>query len=371
MRRLSFWFSALLVSLAVVVGAAPAMAQIHPVQEYRVPSERPGLNRITTGPDGNLWFTEGAGRIGRMTPNGQFKEFATPSSLAGRDSNPIDITTGPDGKLWYTDFYGRIGRVNLKGDIKEFQIGSPQNQLFFFGITAGPDGALWFVVNCCGPNNGMIGRITTTGDVSFFPVAPGTGPAVGIISYHGQLWYTATSVPDPKDAYIQRMNTAGKVTGNFLIPTSYADPSRLAIGADGNLYFTEQGAVGANGHQEPTHPRPGKIGRIDPKGNITEFRIPEQAPPDFVANPAGIASGPDGNIWFTEYSYLADDTGEQHGGNKIGRLDIQTGRIDEFPLPTAFARADGITRGPNGFMYFVEDPNNYAYGQVGKIPVLP
>ncbi len=370
MRRWSFGISALLALLVILGGAAPATAQIHPVTEYRVPSERPGLNRITTGPDGNLWFTEGAGRIGRMSPNGHFTEFPTPSSLAGRDSNPLDITVGPDGRLWYTDFYGRIGRVNLRGEIKEFQIGSPQNQLFFFGITAGPDGALWFVVNCCGPDNGMIGRITTSGDVSFYPVAPGTGPAVGIIAYRGQLWYTATSLPERNQGYIQRMNTSGVVTGNFPIPTPYSDPSRLTIGGDGNLYFTEQGSIGANGHQEPTHPEPGKIGRINPRGQITEFTVPEQAPPDFVANPAGIATGPDGNIWFTEYSYLADDTGEQHGGNKIGRLNIATGQIDEYPLPTAFARADGIARGPNGYMYFVEDPNNYSYGQVAKIPAL-
>ncbi len=369
MRRSPFGLFVLMLTLVVFVDATPAMAAIHPVTEYRVPSVRPGLNRITTGPDGNLWFTEGAGRIGRMTPNGSFKEFRTPSSLAGRDSNPYDITTGPDGKLWYTDFYGRIGRVGTNGTIKEFQLGSPQNQLFFFGIITGPDGALWFTVNCCGPENGMIGRITTSGEVTYYPVKPGTGPAVGIISYQGQLWYTATSL-DKSKGFIQRMNTSGKVTGNFLIPTPYSDPSRLALGQDGNLYFTEQGAVGAGGRNEPTHPKAGKIGRIDPQGNITEFTIPEQNAPDFVSNPAGIASGPDGNIWFTEYSYLAADTGEQHGGNRIGRLNISTGKIDEFPLPTAFARADGITRGPNGFLYFVQDPNNYAYGEIGKIPAF-
>jgi len=355
--------------LVLLVWAAPAWAEIHPVTEYRVPSERPSVNRITLGNDGKLWFTEGTGKIGRMTRTGNFQEFSTPASLAGRDSNPYDITVGPDGKIWYTDFLGRVGRVSPKGRITEYQIGSPENQVFLFGITAGPDGALWFVVNCCGPANGMIGRITLDGQVSFYPVQPGTGPAVGIISYQGQLWYTATSLPDGKQGFIQRMNTSGVVTGNFLIPTPYSDPSRLAIGSDDNLYFTEQGAVGANGRREPTHPKPGKIGRITPDGQITEFTIPEQAPPDFVANPAGIASGPDGNIWFTEYSYLADDTGEQHGGNKIGRLDITTGRIDEFPLPTAFARADGITAGPNGSMYFTENPNNFEYGAIGRIRV--
>ena len=31
---------------------------------------------ITAGPDGNLWFTESAGRIGRITPSGVVTEFS-------------------------------------------------------------------------------------------------------------------------------------------------------------------------------------------------------------------------------------------------------------------------------------------------------
>ncbi len=373
MRRRSILSVVAAVATAVLLVTGPVSAQVHPVTEFRVPTPGASVNRITLGPDGNLWFTEGAGRIGRMTPGGVFTEFPTPALLAGRDSNPLDITVGPDGNLWYTDFLGRIGRVTTAGQITEFQIGGPTNMVFFFGITAGPDGAMWFVVNCCGPANGMIGRITLSGDnVQFFPVLQETSPAVGIASYKGQLWYGATNIPGARDrikGYIQRMNTAGQVTGNFKIPTPYSDPGRLAVGADNLLYFVEQGSVGANGHREPTHPAPGKIGRINKFGDIREFTIPEQAWPDFVANPAGIASGPDGNIWFTEYSFLADDTGEQHGGNKIGRLNLATQTIDEFPVPTAFARADGITAGPDGAMYFTEDPNNFEYGAVGRIPV--
>jgi virginiamycin B lyase len=305
-----------------------------------------------------------------MTRTGVITEFPTPSSLAGRDSNPVDITVGPDQNLWYTDFYGRIGTVNpFTHAIREFQIGSPQFQVFFFGITSGPDGALWFVANCCGPTNGMIGRITTSGDVSFYPVAPGTGPAVGIASYAGQLWYGATNLPERNATFIQRMNTSGVVTANFPIPTPYADPSRLVEASDGNLYFTEQGAVGANGHQQPTHPEPGKIGRIDPSGNIAEFTVPNQVA--FGDNPAGISAGLDGTLWFTEYSYLADDNFQQHGGNKIGRFFPATGTFVEYPIPTPYARADGIVAARDGYVYFTEDPNNFAYGAIGQLRGLP
>ena len=39
---------------------------------------------ITTGPDGNLWFTEfGAGKIGRITPSGSITEFPIPTAGSG------------------------------------------------------------------------------------------------------------------------------------------------------------------------------------------------------------------------------------------------------------------------------------------------
>jgi len=48
----------------------------------------------------------------------------------------------------------------------------------------------------------------------------------------------------------------------------------------------------------------GQIGEITPSGVITQSG-------SGLASPDGIAAGPDGNIWFTEFD-----------GGKIGRLDL-------------------------------------------------
>ncbi|MGO9470062.1 MAG: hypothetical protein ACLQVF_38675, partial [Isosphaeraceae bacterium] len=71
---------------------------------------------ITTGSDGNLWFTENAsGQIGRMTPAGVVTQFAlptvpppagSPAGTAGTTPNPTAITAGPDGALWFTGIPG-------------------------------------------------------------------------------------------------------------------------------------------------------------------------------------------------------------------------------------------------------------------------
>ena len=57
-------------------------------------------------------------------------------------------------------------------------------------------------------------------------------------------------------------------------------------------------------------------------------------------------------MWFTESSAA-----------KIGRLDIGSGRIQEFPVPTASAYPHGITTGPDGNLWFAERDVN----QIGRI----
>jgi hypothetical protein len=75
--------------------------------------------------------------IGRITPAGVITEF--PVTNAGRG-----ITTGPDGNLWYTTgFVGTIGRITPAGVATEFPLAT-------FGgtfIVTGPDGNLWITGN--------------------------------------------------------------------------------------------------------------------------------------------------------------------------------------------------------------------------------
>jgi len=77
---------------------------------------------ITTGPDGNLWFTELDGqRIGRITPRGVVTEFGAGITAGGK---PVDIKAGPDGNLWFTERVGnRIGRITPAGEVTEFSAG--------------------------------------------------------------------------------------------------------------------------------------------------------------------------------------------------------------------------------------------------------
>src|SRR5436305_14831944 len=100
------------------------------------------------------------------------------------------------------------------------------------------------------------------------------------------------------------------------VPTAGAGLVGIAPGPDGNVWFTEYSA--------------NNIGRITPTGAITEFPLP--TPNSY---PNWLTSGPDGNIWFSEASH-------------IGRI-TSNGTITEYPLPAP----RGLVTGADGNLWIV------------------
>jgi virginiamycin B lyase len=139
-------------------------------------------NGITSGPDGNIWFTENLrNAVVKLTPSGVFTFFTIPTL----DANPHGITVGPDGAIWFAEFNGKkIGRINpfdRRGRIAEFGpvTGSPDR------ITAGPDGNLWFTE----PAAEQLSQITPDGVIT--PVQRVRGGPWGIgRGSDGAIWMT-------------------------------------------------------------------------------------------------------------------------------------------------------------------------------------
>jgi streptogramin lyase len=203
---------------------------------------------IVAGPDNALWFTEALNdAIGRITTLGVVtNEFPLPDG----DGLPNAIARGPDGALWFTepgfDLADQIGRITTSGTITEFNLpanSSPQD------IAAGPDGALWFTM----PGRDRIGRITTGGTITEFPVPADMSPRGITAGPDGALYFTDVGVTIGKGGPnigggIGRITTAG-VVSEFPIPTPSGEPESIVAGPDGALWFTERDAS--------------KIGRID------------------------------------------------------------------------------------------------------------
>lgn len=176
---------------------------------------------------------------------------------------------------------------------------------------------------------------------SFELVPPSTLQSVTIPNAGTVVALTASVMPLPRSGTSKAVRSQvdvafnGEVCGvfsEFPIPTASSEPAALAAGPDGAVWFAEQGV--------------NKIGRITTKGTINESPVPTSN-----SKPVAIAAGPDNAMWFTECI-----------GNKIGRI-TTTGAITETTVPTANSKPLGITAGPDRVLWFVE----LAGDNVGRI----
>ena len=139
-------------------------------------------------------------------------------------------------------------------------------------------------------------------------------------------------------AFVVILGIAGAAGAQTFIdfPIGQKVPEAITGGPDGNVWFAEYTG--------------NSIGRMTHQGVLTEFPNPNLNSTDF-----GIALGSDGNLWFTEVSQ-----------SKIGRITPQ-GVIAEFPTPGSadpfqHHAPSRIAPGPGGSLWFTE-----RVGNVGRI----
>src|SRR5213594_4202228 len=93
------------------------VSRSHPAgsRNFGRPRPIPFPGDITTGSDGNMWFTEQAvDKFGRITPDGVITEFTGVSA-------PTSIAAGPDGNPWIASaFTPQVARVTPTVQITVF-----------------------------------------------------------------------------------------------------------------------------------------------------------------------------------------------------------------------------------------------------------
>lgn len=182
-------------------------------------------------------------------------------------------------------------------------------------ITAGPDGALWFT----DPGNDVIGRVTIKGVYTLQQPA-GVEVSDGITTApDNALYFTAAQ----SNAQIGKITTDGTVTLFADAGGSY--PQGITVGLDGALWFAESN---------------GTVGRMDTSGNVKHFTVAASN-----AELEGIVTGPDGNLWVTEYI-----VGGTHFANKVIRLTM-SGKHKAF---TVGSGPQSICVGPDNALWFSE-----------------
>jgi len=277
-----------------------------------------------------------------------FRPFGGGSQIGG-------MVTGPDGNLWFTKA-DAIGRISPRGDITEFGLptSSPPG-----AIVAGPDGNFWFVEQSAQ----ALGRITPQGAVTEFRLPAGSTVPKGLaVGADGNLWYTRGAVEGGPaggqgSGAIGRMTPSGTASEFPLAAVANLNPAvgprAIVAGPDGALWFVlglGEGAAVLNGSA---------IARITTDGQIRAVYAP-----DGLVTVDAIALGPDHNLWFTEFGFGTNAAGgdgkpptDETGS--IGHL-TPSGDVTHFSLASTESRA--IATGPDGNLWFAA-----TSGKIGRI----
>ncbi len=338
------------ISVSGTVTEYPVNINAGPVQFYNgSPAE------ITTGPDGNLWFTNlqasqySGNFVGKITTAGVVTTYTTGDApmaiVAGannlwvtesshvakistsgietqyalKNGGSAGITVGANAQIWFTSSDG-LATITNAGVVTNYAFPS---FVLPSGLTSGPDGNLWFV----GYLSSNIGKVATSGELlDTFSLDAGSAPTWDTLGPDGAIWFTEDYANE-----IGRIDVSGSVT-SFAIPTPDSHPFGITTGPDGNLWFVEQNA--------------NQIAKITLSGTVTEYSLGS----GFLGL-WSITAGPDGNLWFTEY-----------GASAIGRI-TTSGVVTDFPTPTPSSEPFFVITGPDGNLWFTEMHSS----QIGKL----
>jgi streptogramin lyase len=240
------------------------------LQNYSLPTANSGVRNIAVGPDNNLWFTmTTSNQIGRITTAGVISTFNIPTA----NSQPYDIAAGPDGALWFTEFAGnKIGRITTDGGtINEYVL--PSGNTGPWGITNGPTGSSRVYFTASG--NGSVGLLTMAGSFSVVNTSNTGSSPRGILVNQGNVWFTmfglssignlvtdtqiASSSIGQQASYmalgpsntmwlttasnqVMQLSDRGAVVGTYSLPVANAQPAGIALGPDQNIWVALPGA---------------------------------------------------------------------------------------------------------------------------------
>ena len=293
---------------------------------------------MTTSSDGNVWFGENRAYIGKIAPDGSVTEHAIPSG-----NNPIDLGAGKQGSVWFTTYFNAgaptVGKVTSSGVVTEYTL-NPASCAPATGLALGPDGNMWFVYCDAATGNLAVGKITTAGVQTYFPV-PGSwgtdiyGPSDLAAGPDGKLWFAASDRTNAKVA-VANITTGGAMSAPFFGPPNTSDNSySLTFGADGKLYLN------------------GPLGflQMTTSGVFTQL-----SQPTGLELQGDVILGPDKQLWFADYY-------NPHTDNS-GLLEFNT-RTKTFgpeaELPQRTVLPTGLTIGADGDVWVADGNQIVVY----------
>lgn len=225
------------------------------VTTFPLPDGKTWPHSLSFGPEGEIWFSGmWSDELGRFEPSSgafSFRKVPTGRSML------YDVEVDQDGRVWYTGLFAhQLGRFDPKTNaFAEFKTPTPLSSTRYLDI--GPTGDIWVALFAAG----RIARFDLETE-SFEEISlpdPNGSPYDVQATAAGRVWYT-----DFTRNAVASFDINERQFREYAIPTSaYARPAELEIGADGRIWFCENGV--------------GKVGFIDPDAIVTAgvYRVPD------------------------------------------------------------------------------------------------
>jgi streptogramin lyase len=239
---------------------------------------------------------------------------------------------------------GRAGAA-VPGEATTFAI---SRACFEGGLAAAPRGGV--LVGLCGGSPGQpratIGSLRPSGSRTTLATVESRGGPI-LAGEAGEVW--AAGLAGGSTVTVDRIGADGSVqtfpVGSETDPTSEVFVRGLATGGEGALWV----ATGAQKDLGNAHESlGGELVRIGPDGAIASFPLPERI------EPRGLASGPDGDAWFTaDRGRFSLEGSLSDGVGYVGRM-TPAGELSLFRIPGKDTGPEGIAAGPDGRLWFVE-----------------
>jgi streptogramin lyase len=300
------------------------------IKEYTIPTPNSQPLFIDVDVGGRVWFTEQDGKkIGRFNPKTQtFTEY--PIAFKPRDI----VCNVRDGSVYFVGGEYSDGHYGIlyqrTGSVHEFPTGLPVASAS--ACTVDPGGNFWFN----GWDSRSVSKVSKIGFETYTP--PSFGYMSGLTEDpQGNIWLTIVQAYEYNPRLLKldtKLAQAGTSNGftEISLPAGQAT-IRRPLAALGKIWFWNES----------------KISCYDPDSGMFE----DYPTPTPNAGINDLALDRWGRIWFTEGA-----------ANQIGMLDLRTGVITEFPVPTADGSPMGIAVDVNrDTIWFTESAGN----KIGKL----
>jgi len=272
-----------------------------------------------------MWFTDLSRNdvrkpgIGRIASDGTFTEF---TDGLPRDAKPYSIAAGPDGNMWFSDWRGVVvGKITPQGLITEYAASGHAHR-HAKGIAFGRGGEPWILADDEQSGNypPLLAHVTRKGTVETQPLPGGMDAEVGAAltaDVDGNVWFIGLTPNTRRGELVEHRGRSGGFLRRPLDMLSAAlpccpnvAPKSVAIGADGNPWFTTLYLIYKNSPHK-------YLGTLK-AGQVNLYPLRRGGLP-YVAYPSALALGTDG-FWVAGSEPNADAGGLWHFDSRRGQI---------------------------------------------------